>query len=230
MANPNKTKVFLPKDLIVRNDNNPVAQQDIINQCLSAITALTGKTIEGGWIGVEAEKTGKAIRLIPSINGTSLAHLKAEFTFYIELLGQIALANHLTFAKAKNAEGNELLSIMADDATLKIESIGARTTNWDTGYNLIISNIDPDEAKEIIEASIRIKGESKYSSTNGYALTTRQDVKRFCELTGNADLFNRLVAEVKEYECQHDLKSQQADNGGRIDPAKSLTIAAALAA
>lgn len=226
-----QTKVFLPADLVVRRNHAPIAQVEIVNKTIGAVEALTGKAVVGGWIGVEAQKTGKTIRLAPSINGTSLAHLKAEFTFQIETLGEIALVNHVNFVKAENVDSdNDLLPLLADAATIKVESVGARTTNWDTGYSLILTGVDPDEAKAILQASMRLQGEAKYDAASGYRLTTRRDVQRFCELTGNADRFNRMVAKVKTHENQHDLRGQQANCGGRLDPSKALVLTEALAA
>lgn len=229
-------KTFVPTELILRDhDHNPLPTEKIKEVIANALLTLQSRFERHfsaspiTYVGITIEKAGKQIRLVPSVNGMGKNALKSEFTSIVKQQSEIAVARH---PKSKPIEAapatDECLSILAEHATLKVESVGARETNWDTGYTIEINSLPTDEIREILNSHMSLTNSDKRNECrdSGFTLTTRSECQKFMELCGKGKAFNEAVTQVKRFEDEHALKSLQDANNGKFPDwkEKSLTI------
>ena len=235
-------KTFVPNDLILRTpDHEPLSieaiKRTIVETLLDLQTRFAAHFSASpiAYIGVTIEKTGGKIRLVPSVNGMGKSDLKAEFTGLIEQKTEIAVGRHTTANPALESatSADECMQLLAEYSTLKVESIGARGTNWDTGYSIEIVELPTNEIRTILQQHVTIVNSDSNNETRstGYTLTTRSEVKRFMEACGIGHLFNKAVQQVKRFEDEHNLKARQDANGGKLPNYRknSLTVSIPLA-
>lgn len=113
------------------------------------------------------------------------------------------------------------------NSTLLIESIGARITNWYTGYNLIIS----EEATAQIIASlpwfVEVTNEdvSNRLANKGFKLTKKSEVSQIMASLGAWDRYAEAVEKIKTFEDEHDLSAKYKVHGRIDNPSERMTVA-----
>lgn len=102
-------------------------------------------------------------------------------------------------------------------ATLKIESIGNRITNWATGYNLEILGGDKQDVVNDLSWFTGISNEdmsNRYRKT-GFNLTKKREVETLMATMGLKDIYYQTLETIKTHEDVHELK-QKHDNGSLV--------------
>jgi hypothetical protein len=111
-------------------------------------------------------------------------------------------------------------------ATLLIESIGARVTNWHTGYNLLIA----EEATADIIASlpwfVEVTNEdvSNRLARKGYKLTKKSEVSQIMAALGAWDAYANAVETVKAFEDKHDIAAKHKEHGRISNATERKTV------
>ena len=98
-------------------------------------------------------------------------------------------------------------------ATLKIESIGSRITNWATGYNLQVVGGDKQEVMSDLSWFTGISNEdigNRYRKT-GFNLTKKGEVETLMATMGLKDIYYQTLETIKNNEDVNELKQKHED-------------------
>ena len=172
--------------------------------------------------------------LVPTFNNLGLSNLKSVFTGSIDAAvdvpkkaidyslgnqGLRAITTMSDVVKMMNRAG-----FIVKNATVEIGTIGSRSTNWDTSYNL---NIKGATVPNLLGAltnftSIENTDVRNQSANTEYNLTMSKEVNALMSRLGLGDVFNNTVKAIKKFEFDKNLKAIY-DRQGRIPNYKTKT-------
>ena len=182
----------------------PEQVETIVANAAEAIGIVDG--IVGSFIGAFFD--GK--HLIPSIMGMGQTHKKCEFSAAVKAQGceiekiRKPSKNRQAAAKAKlrdlsAADGDQVayaVEYLREYATLRIEGVGGRKTNYGNGYTLSINSGDAIDAREQAETLVVIQNDDKNEGVGVYKLTRFDEVAAAMEAVGLGEKFLAIVATI----------------------------------
>lgn len=189
-------------------------------------------------VGAYVSQEQNEYMLTPTFNYDALTHFKIPFTRYIEDKGtrirERESANQPTLNAIPQMQNQhpkvqediihilqEMMAIANAAGILSargkviIESVGNRTTNWDTGYNFKISGDESDYLRNILGIFTQISNENfaNTKSKKHYHLTKREEVSKLMGNLGLGAEFDNAVAKIKNIEADFDLKTKVEELG-----------------
>jgi len=160
--------------------------------------------------------------LIPSFDGMGISQLKVEFTallpFDVTLptVGhQVPTETEMILKEANDLEG--LIEMMnaagfiTGRGKMAIGTIGSRSTNWDTSYNLHIDGVSVSILQKVLTWFTDISNENMHNLTptergNSFDLTQRKEVESLMNRMGLGKEFYQVVNRIKDFEDEKGLK------------------------
>lgn len=156
--------------------------------------------------------------LAPTFNNMALMHLKSVFTASLGSAVDLA-QGAINFAVGdRNLRGVKDIrdvvkminraGFIAKNATVKIGTIGSRSTNWDTSYNLHIGGASvPDLLGALTYfTSIGNEDPGNKEAVNHYSLTMGKEIGPLMHSLGLGSIFRNTVEAIKKFEFTHGLK------------------------
>jgi len=166
--------------------------------------------------------------LVPSYNMMSIPSLRSEFMrlLKIENVEFVKLDNRKMktiseFHGGTNTDAKSLLPY----STLKIGTVGSRSTNRDMSFELIIDDMPTETILNILRAGVNIINTDKSNKDRifGYALTCRSEIEQFCKITGKMTEYLEAVYAVEKFQAINNLKERYQEFG-RIHNYKEETL------
>lgn len=176
--------------------------------------------------------------LVPTFNGMGITELKYDFINnldakvslpprqreYVRGEDQLKSANSL----GEIAEMIGSAGFLTANGEIEIGSIGSRSTNWDTSYNLRVDGMSAGKLHKVLTWFTDIENQdisnlTKTDISKQFDLTLFKEVSNVVSRLGIGNEFIKKVEKVKEFEDQQGLKERHKRDK-RIKDYKQKTI------
>jgi hypothetical protein len=189
-------------------------------------------------LGVYMSSEGNKRSLVPTFNGVGISEYRFPLTAAIP--HEIALPPKTktydlgeTDIRGVNSiiEMVEMISAagyVSENAVVEIGSIGSRSTNWDTSYNLHIAGLNGEMLQKVLTWFTNIENKDlrnlmKTQISESFDLTMFNEVNNLMSRLGLGEDFIAKVKAVKEFEEDKGLKRKYRRNR-RIEDYKNKTM------
>ena len=233
------SRMYLDKDLVLRDLETGIrlSEQQAKEILARAMISLGQRTdafspLSGSYVGVGLLFSPSKVYAVPSINGLAASSIRFEFTGEVERVALVeapitpSIIRNVKKMMASAKSDDDRLNLICEHATLRVESIGARVTNRDTGYTILFRNVNTPYLRKVISGCVKVVNQDHRNQEweHGFVLTCQSEVAEFMAAVGLGKEFLTVVEEVKEFEAVNRLRDIYEQAGGSITNYRDVTL------